>query len=134
MGSSSLPVGMRAEKSAAAASDNRLSTSHLRGDSLVLIKDPPISVDGHPAKETTNGRSQKTASADSKIITLNGSHYEPGGWEMSHRAVWKMQDANNQTVEMYGTHGHGGKEMKFLEVVYPGKPYRDTLTSHGPCD
>lgn len=90
MGSSSLPVGMRAEKSAAAASDNRLSTSHLRGDSLVLMKDSPISIGGHHAKETTDCRSQKTASADSKIITLKGSHHEPGGGEMSHQAVWKM--------------------------------------------
>lgn len=42
--------------------------------------------------------------------------------KLSHRAVWKIQDANNQTFEMYGTHGHGGKEMKFLEIVYTRKP------------
>ncbi|MDP1948026.1 MAG: DUF1579 domain-containing protein [Nitrospirota bacterium] len=63
-----------------------------------------------------------TASADGKTITLKGSHPEPGGGKMSHRAVWKIQDSNNQTFEMYGTHGHGGKEMKFLEIVYTRKP------------
>jgi hypothetical protein len=63
-----------------------------------------------------------TANADGKTITLKGSHPEPGGGKMSHRAVWKIQDANNQTFEMYGTHGHGGKEMKFLEIVYTRKP------------
>lgn len=63
-----------------------------------------------------------TASADGKTITLKGSHPEPGGGKMSHRAVWKIQDSNNQTFEMYGTHGHGGKEMKFLEIVYTKKP------------
>ncbi|MDO9119751.1 MAG: DUF1579 domain-containing protein [Nitrospira sp.] len=63
-----------------------------------------------------------TAGADGKTITLKGSHPEPGGGKMSHRAVWKIQDANNQTFEMYGTHGHGGKEMKFLEIVYTRKP------------
>ena len=62
------------------------------------------------------------ASADGKTITLKGSHPEPGGGKMSHRAVWKIQDSNNQTFEMYGTHGHGGKEMKFLEIVYTRKP------------
>ena len=63
-----------------------------------------------------------TASADGKTITLKGSHPEPGGGKMSHRAVWKIQDANKQIFEMYGTHGHGGKEMKFLEIVYTRKP------------
>lgn len=62
-----------------------------------------------------------TASADGKTITLKGSHPEPGGGKMSHRAVWKIQDANNQTFEMHGTHGHGGKEMKLLEIVYTRK-------------
>lgn len=62
-----------------------------------------------------------TASADGKTITLKGSHPEPGGGKMSHRAVWTIKDANNQTFEMYGTHGHGGKEMKFLEIVYTRK-------------
>lgn len=63
-----------------------------------------------------------TANADGKAITLKGSHPEPGGGKMSHRAVWKITDNNNQTFEMYGTHGHGGKEMKFLEIVYTRKP------------
>lgn len=63
-----------------------------------------------------------TASPDGKTITLKGSHPEPGGGKMSHRAVWKIQDANSQTFEMYGTHGHGGKEMKFLEIAYTRKP------------
>ena len=63
-----------------------------------------------------------TANADGKTITLKGSHPEPGGGKMSHRAVWTIKDANNQTFEMYGTHGHGGKEMKFLEIVYTRKP------------
>ncbi len=58
-----------------------------------------------------------TASADGKTITLKGSHPEPGGGKMSHRAVWKIIDNNNQTFEMYGSHGHG-KEMKFLEITY----------------
>lgn len=62
-----------------------------------------------------------TASADGKIITLKGSHPEPGGGRMSHRAVWTIPDANNQTFEMYGAH-HKGKEMKFLEIVYTRKP------------
>ena len=62
-----------------------------------------------------------TASADGKTITLKGSHPEPGGGKMSHRAVWKIQDSDNQTFEMYGTHGHGAKEMKFLEIVYTRK-------------
>ncbi|MBX3332124.1 MAG: DUF1579 domain-containing protein [Nitrospira sp.] len=57
------------------------------------------------------------ASADGKTITLKGSHPEPGGGRMSHRAVWSIRDADNQTFEMYGSHGHG-KEMKMLEIVY----------------
>lgn len=61
-----------------------------------------------------------TASADGKTITLKGSHPEPGGGKMSHRAVWKIIDADNQTFDMYGTH-HGGKEMKVLEIVYTRK-------------
>lgn len=63
-----------------------------------------------------------TASADGKTITLKGSHPEPGGGKMTHRAVWKMVDNNTQTFDMYGTHGHGGKEMKMLEIVYTRKP------------
>lgn len=62
-----------------------------------------------------------TASADGKTITLKGSHPEPGGGQMHHRAVWKLVDANTQTFEMYGTHGHG-KEMKMMEITYTRKP------------
>lgn len=61
-----------------------------------------------------------TGSADGKTITLKGSHPEPGGGKMSHRAVWKIVDANNQTFDMYGAH-HGGKETKMLEIVYQRK-------------
>lgn len=62
-----------------------------------------------------------TASADGKTITLKGQHPEPGGGQMTHRAVWKIVDNNNQTFDMYGTHGHG-KEMKMLEITYTRKP------------
>ena len=62
-----------------------------------------------------------TASADGKTITLRGSHPEPGGGKMTHRAVWKIVDSNTQTFDMYGTH-HGGKEMKVMEIVYTRKP------------
>lgn len=61
-----------------------------------------------------------TASADGKTITLSGSHPEPGGGEMAHRAVWKIVDHDTQTFDMYGTH-HGGKEMKVLEITYSRK-------------
>jgi hypothetical protein len=61
-----------------------------------------------------------TASADGKTITLRGSHSEPGGGKMTHRAVWKIVDNNTQTFDMYGTH-HGGKEMKVLEITYARK-------------
>jgi hypothetical protein len=61
-----------------------------------------------------------TASVDGKTITLKGSHPEPGGGKMSHRAVWKIIDTNNQTFDMYGTH-HGQKEMKVLEITYSRK-------------
>lgn len=61
-----------------------------------------------------------TASADGKTITLKGSHPEPGGGKMLHRAVWKIIDQNNQTFDMYGTH-HGQKEMKVLEIIYTRK-------------
>ena len=63
-----------------------------------------------------------TASPDGKTITLKGSHPEPGGGKMSHRAMWKIVDSNNHTFEMYGTHGHDNKEMKFLEIAYMRKP------------
>jgi hypothetical protein len=62
-----------------------------------------------------------TASADGRTITLKGSHPEPGGGKMSHRAVWTIRDADNQTFEMYGNHGHN-KEMKMLEIVYTRRP------------
>jgi hypothetical protein len=61
-----------------------------------------------------------TASADGKTITLKGSHPEPGGGKMTHRAVWKIVDNNNQTFDMYGAH-HGGKETKMLEITYTRK-------------
>src|SRR5512147_702358 len=61
------------------------------------------------------------ASADGKTITLRGSHPEPGGGKMTHRAVWKIVDSNTQTFDMYGAH-HGGKEMKMLEISYTRKP------------
>jgi Protein of unknown function (DUF1579) len=62
-----------------------------------------------------------TASADGKTITLKGSHPEPGGGKMTHRAVWKIADGNTQTFDMYGAH-QGGKEMKVLEITYTRKP------------
>ena len=61
-----------------------------------------------------------TASADGKTITLKGSHPEPGGGKMMHRAVWKIVDNDTQTFDMYGAH-HGGKEMKVLEIIYSRK-------------
>jgi hypothetical protein len=61
-----------------------------------------------------------TASADGKTITLKGSHPEPGGGKMTHRAVWKIVDNNTQTFDMYGAH-HDGKEMKVLEITYSRK-------------
>jgi len=61
-----------------------------------------------------------TASADGKTITLKGSHPEPGGGKMTHRAVWKIVDSNTQTFDMYGAH-HGGKETKVLEIAYTRK-------------
>lgn len=62
-----------------------------------------------------------TASADGKTITLKGSHPEPGGGKMTHRAVWTIVDDKTQTFDMYGTH-HGGKEMKMMEITYTRKP------------
>ena len=62
-----------------------------------------------------------TASADGKTITLTGQHPEPGGGHMTHRAIWKIVDANTQTFDMYGAH-HGGKEMKMMEITYTRKP------------
>ncbi|MCI0427140.1 MAG: DUF1579 domain-containing protein [Nitrospiraceae bacterium] len=60
------------------------------------------------------------ASADGKTITLKGSHPEPGGGKMTHRAVWKIVDDNTQAFDMYGTH-QGSKEMKVLEITYSRK-------------
>lgn len=62
-----------------------------------------------------------TATPDGKTITLRGSHPEPGGGKMTHRAVWTIAGNNNQTFEMYGSHGKE-KEMKFLEIIYTRKP------------
>jgi hypothetical protein len=62
-----------------------------------------------------------TASADGKTITLKGSHPEPGGGKMAHRAIWKIADTNSQTFEMYGAH-RGGKKTKMLEIIYTRKP------------
>ena len=62
-----------------------------------------------------------TASADGKTITLTGSHPEPGGGNMTHRAVWKFVDNNTQTFDMYGAH-HGGEERKMFELIYTRKP------------
>ncbi len=61
-----------------------------------------------------------TAGPDGKTITLRGSHPEPGGGKMTHRAVWKIVDNDNQIFEMYGAHGKE-KEMKFLEITYARK-------------
>ena len=58
-----------------------------------------------------------TASLDGKTITLKGSHPEPGGGQMSHRAIWKLIDADHQTFEMYGAH-HGQQETKMMEITY----------------
>ena len=61
-----------------------------------------------------------TASADGKTITLHGSHKDPMGGTMKHRAVWKFVDANTQTFEMYGM-GQHGKDMKMMEITYTRK-------------
>jgi Protein of unknown function (DUF1579) len=61
-----------------------------------------------------------TASSDGKTITLRGSHPEPGGGKMSHRAIWKLIDNNTQQFDMYGAH-HGHKETKMMEIVYRRK-------------
>jgi len=60
------------------------------------------------------------ASPDGKTITLKGSHPEPDGGKMTHRAVWKIVDSNTQTFDMYGAH-KGDKETKMLEIVYSRK-------------
>lgn len=61
-----------------------------------------------------------TASTDGKVITFTGQHAEVGGGNMTHRAIWKIEDSNNQEFVMYGTH-KGGKEMKMLETTYVRK-------------
>ena len=61
-----------------------------------------------------------TGSPDGKTITMKGSHAEPGGGMMNHRAVWKLVDANTQIFEMYGTH-KGKPEMKMMEITYKRK-------------
>ena len=62
-----------------------------------------------------------TASPDGRTITLRGSHPEPGGGKMTHRAIWKLIDNNTQQFDMYGAH-HGQNEMKMMEIVYTRKP------------
>ncbi len=62
-----------------------------------------------------------TASPDGKTITLQGSHPDPFAGVMQHRAIWTFVDANTQTFELYGEHGHG-REMKMLEITYIRKP------------
>ncbi len=62
-----------------------------------------------------------TGSSDGKTITVHGSHPEPGGGKMTHRAIWKISDANNQIFTMYGAH-HGQKETKMMEITYTRKP------------
>ena len=61
-----------------------------------------------------------TGSADGKTITLHGSHPDPMGGVMKHRAVWKLVDENTQTFEMYHK-GKDGKEMKMMEITYARK-------------
>jgi hypothetical protein len=63
-----------------------------------------------------------TASKDGRTITLTGSHPEPGGGKMHHRAVWKIIDSDHQQFEMYGSGAmHGNKEMKVMEITYTRK-------------
>lgn len=61
-----------------------------------------------------------TASADGKTTTLKGWHDEPGGGDMTHRAIWKLIDDNAQILEMYGAH-KGDKEVKAMEIIYTRK-------------
>ena len=62
-----------------------------------------------------------TASPDGKIITLTGSHPDPFDGVMKHRAIWTFVDAQTQTFEMYGEHGHG-HETKMMEITYTRTP------------
>lgn len=61
-----------------------------------------------------------TGSVDGKTITLRGSHAEPGGGTMTHRAIWTIVDTDHQLVEMYRSH-HGQKETKIMEITYTRK-------------
>ena len=61
-----------------------------------------------------------TGSVDGKTITLRGSHTEPGGGTMTHRAIWTVIDTDHQLVEMYRSH-HGRKETKMMEITYTRK-------------
>ncbi|MCI0568906.1 MAG: DUF1579 domain-containing protein, partial [Acidobacteria bacterium] len=61
-----------------------------------------------------------TGSADGKTITQKGSHADPMGGRMHHRAVTKIVDDNTEIFEMYGS-GKNGKEMKMMEITYTRK-------------
>lgn len=62
------------------------------------------------------------AGQDGRTITLKGSHPEPGGGKMTHRAVWKITDSDHQLFEMYGSDpAHGDREMKMMEIIYTRK-------------
>jgi hypothetical protein len=65
-------------------------------------------------------RMEGTANPDGKTITMKGQHAKPGGGHMTHRAVWKIVDNNNQTFEMFGSHD-GGQESKMMEITYTRK-------------
>jgi hypothetical protein len=74
---------------------------------------------GKPPTEAT-GTAEMKMVPDGKTITMKGQHPKPDGGQMTHRAVWKIVDGNNQIFEMYGTHDHG-KEMKMMEIEYTRK-------------
>ena len=57
------------------------------------------------------------AGADSKTITLHGSHADPFEGLMKHRAVWTFPDVDTQIFEMYESPGKG-KEIKMMEIAY----------------
>jgi hypothetical protein len=61
-----------------------------------------------------------TGSADGKTITMHGSHPDPMGGVMKHRAIWTFPDPNTQIFEMYGAHGKE-KEFKMMEITYKRK-------------
>jgi hypothetical protein len=67
-----------------------------------------------------------TGSTDGKTITLKGSHPDPAGGVMQHRAIWKFVDPNTQIFEMYGTHGNETKETKMMEITYTRKQSAET--------